>query len=85
MKKYLKKVFSIARIKKREKINKKDEDVFFKYNLNQFLYDKYKEEKKMRRTEENEKIETRKTQRNKEKNAETLAAVHTHTHKCFKE
>ena len=39
----------------------------------------------MRKTEENEKTEIRNMQRNKSnKNPETLAAVHTHTHKCFK-
>ena len=37
---------------------------------------------KMKKTEENEKVEK---QNKNNKNPETLAAVHTHTHKCFKE
>ena len=46
----------------------------------------------MRKTEENEKAEIRNMQNEKiekkirnNKNPKTLAAVHTHTHKCFKE
>ena len=46
----------------------------------------------MRKTEENEKAELKNMQNEKierqnknSKNPETLAAVHTHTHKCFKE
>ena len=36
----------------------------------------------MKRTEENK---MQKTENKKIKNAETLAAVHTHTHRCFRE
>ena len=42
----------------------------------------------MRETEEIEKagiVKTQKSKNKKTKNAETLAAVHTHTHKCFRE
>ena len=46
----------------------------------------------MKKTEENEKAEIInmqnekiEKQNKKSKNQETLAAVHTHTHKCFKE
>ena len=40
---------------------------------------------KMRKTEENEKAEIRNMQSKNNKNPETLAAVHTHTHMCFNE
>ena len=67
--KYLKKVYSIAKIK----IGKR---------VVEFIRSMLGGRKKMRKTEE---VKMKIEEKAKTKNAETLAAVHTHTHNCFKE